>query len=423
VSDRIIDELRWRGLVYQVSDEDRIRQRLRAGRATVYAGFDAGSAASLQIGNLVPLLSLRRFQDAGHRPIVLLGGGTSLIGDPGGKTAERPLAPRRRVREQAARVRSQLERFLDFEGDNAAVLVDNIEWLGRLTAMAFLRDVGKHFPVSYMLAKETVRERLAAGISYTEFSYMLLQAYDYLQLSRRFGCLLQIGGSDQWGNITAGCELLRRVDGLAADALTVPLVTTASGAKFGKSEAGAIYLDPALTSPFRFYQFWLGADDRDVAAFLRYFTFLTLEDVTRLEQAAAVAAEKREAQRALARAVTDLVHGPDVRQRVEAASEVLFGGRSVRDADAGALEAALDEVPTVHLNDAVPSVARLLVDAGLAASLSEARRLVAGRGVYTNDDRVDDADAPPPLAAFLGGRVLVLRRGARHRALVVRDRA
>ena len=271
--DAIIDDLKWRGFLYQSTDEERIRARLRSGQTPVYCGFDP-TAPSLQVGNLVPLFGLARFQRAGHAPIALLGGGTGLIGDPR-DTSERALRSTDVVREWADRIRPQLERFLDFDPKlpNAAILLDNYEWLGPMTATELLRDVGKHFPIGYMLAKETVRSRLESGISYTEFSYMLLQAYDYLELSRRLDCRLQIGGSDQWGNITAGCELIRRVDGGEADAITFPLVTKADGEKFGKSESGAVYLDPELTHSFTFFQFWLNQDDADAGRFLRVFSF------------------------------------------------------------------------------------------------------------------------------------------------------
>src|SRR3954454_4312858 len=306
--DAIIDDLLWRGQVQQTTDEARIRARLLQAPARLYCGFDP-TAPSLQVGNLVPLFGLARFQRAGHAPIALLGGGTGLIGNPR-QTSERELRGTDTVREWAERIRPQLERFLDFAPSlpNAAVLVDNYEWLGPMTATEFLRDVGKHFPVGYMLGKETIRSRMEAGISYTEFSYMLLQAYDYLMLSRRFGCRLQIGGSDQWGNITAGCELIRRVDGGEADALTLPLVTKADGEKFGKSEAGAVYLDPAMTSPFAFYQFWLQQDDADAGRFLRVFSFRSHDEIMELDRALAERPHERAAQRALAAELTELVH-------------------------------------------------------------------------------------------------------------------
>jgi tyrosyl-tRNA synthetase len=425
-ADAIIDELRWRGQLFQTTDEERIRARLvREAPARVYCGFDP-TAPSLQVGNLVPLFGLARFQRAGHAPIALLGGGTGLIGDPR-DTTERTLKAADTVREWADRIRPQLERFLDFDPalSNAAVLVDNYEWLGPMRAIDFLRDVGKHFPIGYMLGKETVRSRLASGISYTEFSYMLLQSYDYLELSRRFGCRLQIGGSDQWGNITAGCELIRRVDGGEADALTLPLVTKADGEKFGKSEAGAIYLDPALTSVFDFYQFWLQQDDADARRFLRVFSFRSQEEIEELDRATAERPHERAAQRALAAELTALVHGEEALARAIRTSDALFGRGRIADADPAELEAALGDAPTVTLDGAVevPSYAELFQLAGLVASISEAVRLAGGGGLSVNDVKVEDPREAPANDAFLGGRLLVLSRGRRSRALVVRGPA
>jgi tyrosyl-tRNA synthetase len=421
--DAILDDLRWRGLLFQSTDEDRIRERLRGAPARVYCGFDP-TAPSLQIGNLVPLLGLARFQRAGHVPIALLGGGTGLIGDPR-STSERTLKPTDVVREWADRIRPQLERFLDFDPKlpNAAVLLDNFEWLGPMTAVELLRDVGKHFPIGYMLGKETVRSRLESGISYTEFSYMLLQAYDYLELSRRLDCRLQIGGSDQWGNITAGCELIRRVDGGEADALTFPLVTKAGGEKFGKSEVGAIYLDPAMTHPFTFFQFWLNQDDADAGRFLRVFSFRSREEIEALDAATGERPHERAAQRALARDLTVLVHGEDACARVTRTSEALFGRGRLAEADPAELEVALSDAPTVELDGAseLPTYAELFQRAGLVASISEAVRLATGGGLSVNDDKVADPRQSPASDDFLGGRLLVLARGRRNRALVRRS--
>jgi len=422
-ADAIIDDLLWRGQVFQTTDEDRIRARLvREAPSRLYCGFDP-TAPSLQVGNLVPLFGLARFQRAGHAPIALLGGGTGLIGDPR-DTSERTLKPADTVREWADRIRPQLERFLDFDPKlpNAAVLVDNYAWLGPMTATDFLREVGKHFPIGYMLGKETVRSRLESGISYTEFSYMLLQSYDYLELSRRYGCRLQIGGSDQWGNITAGCELIRRVDGGEADGLTLPLVTKADGEKFGKSEAGAVYLDPALTRVFDFYQFWLQQDDADAGRFLRVFSFRSREEIEELDRATAERPHERAAQRALAAELTAMVHGEDALARAVRTSEALFGRGRIADADPAELEAALGDAPTVTLDGAVepPSYAELFQRAGLVASISEAVRLAGGGGLSVNDAKVADPREAPANDDFLGGRLLVLSRGRRSRALVVR---
>jgi tyrosyl-tRNA synthetase len=422
-ADAIIDDLRWRGQVFQTTDEERIRARLvREAPARLYCGFDP-TAPSLQVGNLVPLFGLARFQRAGHAPIALLGGGTGLIGDPR-DTSERTLKGTDTVREWADRIRPQLERFLDFDPKlpNAAVLIDNYEWLGPMTATDFLREVGKHFPIGYMLGKETIRSRLEAGISYTEFSYMLLQSYDYLELSRRFGCRLQIGGSDQWGNITAGCELIRRVDGGDADALTLPLVTKADGEKFGKSEAGAVYLDPAMTPVFDFYQFWLQQDDADAGRFLRVFSFRSHEEIEELDRATAERPHERAAQRALAGELTAMVHGEEALARAVRTSEALFGRGRIADADPAELEAALGDAPTVTLDGAVqpPTYAELFQRAGLVASISEAVRLAGGGGLSVNDAKVADPREAPANDDFLGGRLLVLSRGRRSRALVVR---
>ncbi len=423
--DAILDDLKWRGLLFQSTDEARIRERLRGEPARVYCGFDP-TAPSLHVGNLVPLLGLARFQRAGHAPIALLGGGTGLIGDPR-STSERTLKTADVVRDWAERIRPQLERFVDFDAHlpNPAILVDNYDWLGPMTATELLRDVGKHFPIGYMLAKETVRSRLESGISYTEFSYMLLQAYDYLELSRRLGCRLQIGGSDQWGNITAGCELIRRVDGGEADAITFPLIAKADGEKFGKSEAGAIYLDPAMTSVYAFFQFWLNQDDADAGRFLRVFSFRPREELEALDVETAERPHERAAQRALARDLTVLVHGEDAWARATRTSEALFGRGRLAEADPAELEIALGDAPTVGLDGAadLPSYAELFQRAGLVVSISEAVRLAAGGGLSANDDKVEDVRQTPAPEDFLGGRLLVLSRGRRNRALVRRGGA
>jgi tyrosyl-tRNA synthetase len=419
----ILDELQWRGQLEQLTDADRIRAYLAAPTATVYCGFDP-TAPSLQIGNLVPLIGLHRFQRAGHAPIVVVGGGTGLIGDPR-QESERVLNPEEVVAEWRERLKVQAARFVDFDSAVApARIVDNFDWLGRMPAIDFLRDVGKHFPVNYMLAKETVRTRLEGeGISYTEFSYMLLQAYDYLHLARTYGCRLQIGGADQWGNITAGCELIRRVGEGQADALTLSLVTKADGTKFGKTAAGAIFIDPDLTSVYDFYQFWLGASDEDVIAYLKIYTDLGRDEIDELARAVAERPEAREAQRRLADLVTATVHGEAARASAARVSEALFGRGELRGLDPAALEAALEGAPTVRVAAAgsAPTYAELLVSSGLATSLSDADRLVAGGGVYVNDSRLEASRNSPDAGDFLGGRLLVLRRGRRHRAVVLRD--
>jgi tyrosyl-tRNA synthetase len=415
VAGDIFDELQWRGLVAQSTDEAALRADLAAG-ITLYCGFDP-TADSLHAGSLVPLLTLRRFQLAGHRPIALAGGATGLIGDPSGRSAERQLAAVEEIQVRVERLRAQMARFIDFD-DGAALLEDNISWTAPMSAIDFLRDVGKHFSVNVMLAKESVSARLeAGGISFTEFSYMLLQALDYLELSRRHGCRLQIGGSDQWGNITAGLDLLRRVDGVPAHALTLPLVTTASGEKFGKSTGGgSVWLDPELTSPYAFFQYWINVDDRDAGRYLRYFTFLAREEIEDLEKQTVERPRERAAQRRLAQELTTLVHGPDETTRVEAASRALFGRGELRDLDPATLAAALAETPLAPVRRPLPSVTDLLVATGLDASRSAARRTVAEGGAYVNNVRATDPDAAPDDGELLHGRWLVVRKGRRSLA-------
>ena len=417
----ILDELTWRGLIAQTTDADALRKALAAAPLTLYAGFDP-TAPSLHVGNLVPLLTLRRFQLAGHRPIAVAGGATGLIGDPSGRSAERTLADRDVIAGWLERIRGQLERFLDFSpGPSGALLADNLEWTAPLSAIDFLRDVGKHFPVNQMLQKESVSARLESGISFTEFSYLILQAFDYLELYRRLDCRLQIGGNDQWGNITAGLDLIRRVERGEAHALTVPLITSATGAKFGKSTGGgSLWLDPELTSPYAFYQYWINTDDRDAGPYLRFFTFLPEEEIESLAAATAERPAAREAQRRLAGELTTLVHGPAETGRVIAASRALFGQGDLAALDAATLGAALLEVPHVVLgrgdlvDGRLPPLVQLLVDTGLSPSRSAARRTITEGGAYVNNERVTDEDAAPGLGDLLHGRWLVLRRGKRN---------
>jgi tyrosyl-tRNA synthetase len=417
----VLAELEWRGLVAQSTDQAELRGALDAAPMTLYAGFDP-TADSLQAGNLMPLLSLRRFQLCGHRPIVLAGGATGLIGDPSGRAEERALLTREQAAARLELIRPQLERFVDFSaGACSAVLVDNLSWTAELSTLDFLRDVGKHFPVNAMLAKESVSARLEVGLSYTEFSYMLLQAYDFLELYRRYDCRLQIGGSDQWGNITAGLDLIRRVTGGSAHGLTVPLVTTASGEKFGKSTGGGrLWLDARLTSPYAFYQYWINVEDRDVGRYLRYFTFLSREEVEALDRATAERPADRAAQRRLATELTTLVHGEAELGRARAASEALFGRGSLDELDEATLAAALAEAPHVQVRGPLPPLVELLAETGLAASRGAARRTVAEGGAYLNNHKITDADAVPDEADLLHGRWLVLRRGKRHMAGVER---
>jgi tyrosyl-tRNA synthetase len=411
----LLEELRWRGMVYQHTDG--LPDALATGQLSAYAGFDP-TASSLHIGNLVPVMGLAHLQRAGHRPIALVGGGTGLIGDPSGKASERQLASVEEIEKNARSIGKQLERFLDFTGPTAARMRDNAEWLRPLKAVEFMRDVGKHFTVNYMLAKDSVQSRIEGGISFTEFSYMLLQAYDFLELSRREGVTLQIGGSDQWGNITAGLELIRRVDGKAAHALTLPLVTTASGSKFGKTEQGAVWLDAAQTSPYKFYQYWINVDDRDAGKYLRLFTLLSRQEIEGLEKQIAAAPEKREAQQALARAMTAQVHGDEAGRVAEEVSRVLFGKADPTSLTEPVLRALSEEVPFAESREA-PALLDALVTLKLAASKSAARRLVEQGGVTVNGQRATgdtDLASTKPLA---GGYHLI-RKGARDYGLLRR---
>jgi tyrosyl-tRNA synthetase len=409
----ILDELEWRGLIAHSTDIDALGADLSAGPVTLYCGFDP-TAASLHMGNLLQLVTLRRFQDAGHRPIGLVGGATGLIGDPK-ETGERVLNPAETVREWSEGVREQVGRFWSFDGPNAALVVNNYDWTRDLSTIDFLRDIGKHFPVNRMLDREAVRVRLESGISYTEFSYVLLQSMDYLQLFRRFGCRLQTGGSDQWGNITAGVDLVRRVTGERVHALATPLVTLADGTKFGKTEVGTVWLDPTMTSPYAFHQFWLNTDDTEVLSFLAYLTFRNREEIGELAAAVASRPQSREAQRVLADDVTTLVHGPSETARAAAAGRALFGSGDLGALEEPTLESALRAAPhtTLKSGEGLPSVVDLLVESGLATSKAAARRTVIEGGAYLNNVRIDDVDAVPTDADLLYGRWLVLRRGRR----------
>ncbi|MES9541198.1 MULTISPECIES: tyrosine--tRNA ligase [unclassified Actinomadura] len=413
----ILDDLAWRGLIAQSTDLDELRALLAAGPVTLYCGFDP-TAPSLHLGNLIQILTLRRFQKAGHRPIGLVGGATGLIGDPSGKSAERVLNSEETVAGWVERVRGQVSKFLDFdEGPTAATMVSNLDWTGPMSAVEFLRDIGKHFPVNRMLARETVKARLdTTGMSYTEFSYVLLQSMDFLELYRRHGCRLQTGGSDQWGNLTAGVDLIRRVEGGSAHALTTPLLTKADGSKFGKTAGGETYwLDPELTSPYAFYQFWINADDRDVEKFLKFFSFRPREEIEDLVKQGADRPAARAPQRALAEEMTTLVHGADETARVIAASRALFGQGSLEELDERTLQAALSEVPRTEVPAGeLPSVVDLLAASGLCKSKSEARRAIAQGGAYLNNAKVESEEAVPAATDLLHGRFLVLRRGKRN---------
>jgi len=437
----LFDELEWRGLVYGATEG--AREALAEEKVTAYIGFDP-TAASLHVGSLLPIMSLARLQRFGHTPIALVGGGTGLIGDPSGKTQERQLLTPEKVEENLLGIRSQLERFLDFEArENPARIVNNGEWLTTIPLTDFLRDIGKHFTVNSMLAKESVKRRLEQedGISFTEFSYMLLQAYDFLVLFDRFGCTFQMGGSDQWGNIVAGADLIRRLradrsdrgetapaEGQAekakrlAHGVVFPLVTTSAGVKFGKTEAGTIWLDPNLTPPFRFYQFWINTDDRDVIKYLKSFTWLTREEIAELEVEAQEAPERREAQKRLAREITRAVHGEEGLARAETATRILFG-EEIAGLEPAEIEEVFADVPSSQVaasslaGEGTP-LADLLAASGLVPSKAEARRAIRGGGMYVNNVRVGEETRKITAEDALGGRLLVLRKGRRDYHLV-----
>ncbi|MFI6788952.1 tyrosine--tRNA ligase [Nonomuraea sp. NPDC050383] len=408
----ILDELEWRDVLAQTTDIAALRESLSKGPITVYAGFDP-TAPSLHMGNLATLLILTRFQQAGHRPIGLVGGATGLIGDPSGRSTERVLNTTEVVAEWVSKIRVQVEKFLSFEpGPTAAALVSNLDWTAELSAIDFLRDVGKHFPINRMLARDSVASRLGGdGLSYTEFSYQILQSNDYLELYRRHGCTLQVGGSDQWGNITAGVDLIRRVEGAHVHALTGKLITKADGTKFGKTAGGAVWLDPALTSPYAFYQYWLNADDRDVVRLLKVFTFRTREEIDELEKSVADRPFAREAQRTLAEDLTTMVHGADELAAVVAASKALFGQGSLEELPAATLEAALAEVPKAVVPALGAPLVDLMAESGLVESKSAARRAVKEGGAYLNNVKITDESYVPAAEDLLHGRFLVLRRG------------
>ena len=418
----VYQEFEWRGMVYEGTEG--VRDVLAREKVTCYIGFDP-TAASLHVGSLLVVLALARLQRFGHTPIAIAGGGTGMIGDPSGKTVERQLLSLDQIDENLKGIRAQLERFLDFNAPaNPARIVNNADWLAKLNLMEFLRDIGKHFTVNYLLAKESVKRRLESedGISYTEFSYSLMQAYDFLTLFDRYGCTVQMGGSDQWGNIVAGADLIRKLRAGKAHGLVVPLVTTASGVKFGKTEAGAVWLDPALTSDFRFYQFWLNTDDRDAVKYLKFFTFLDEGRVGELSAELASAPEKRVAQRELAREVTLLVRGAEAVARAEHASAILFGG-SLANARADEVLDVFADVPSTEIDAgrlAQPglAIAELLALTGLAASKGEAARAIKGGGIYLNDGRVTDERGRLTLDQAIDGRLFVLRKGQRNRHVV-----
>ena len=412
----LLAELEWRGFVYHATQH--IKDHLQ-GRRTVYCGFDP-TAPSLQLGNLMPLMLLRHFQLRGHKPIVLMGGGTGLIGDPSGQQTERPLLSKEQIRDNVHRHRDQVARLLDFDArETRALVLNNADWLVEQRVVDFLRDVGKHFTVNVMLQKESVKARLDAGISYTEFSYMLLQAYDFLHLFRKEQCTIQVGGSDQWGNITAGIDLIRRVEDGEAHGLVAPLFTTAAGAKFGKTAGGAVWLDPSRTSVYKFYQFWLNTDDRDAERSLKLFTFLPRAEIDAVLATLKANPAAREAQRALARDVSERVHGSDATAKVIRASEVLFGGFNPHAADDATFDVLAQELPTatVAARDGL-SLVDAVVRAGLAKSKSETRRSIEQGGIYVNQAREKDVARSIGNADWLAGRNLLLRKGKKDYGLL-----
>ncbi|HEX4788819.1 MAG TPA: tyrosine--tRNA ligase [Actinospica sp.] len=413
----IVDELTWRGLIALSTDEEALRKAFADGPVTFYCGFDP-TAPSLHMGNLVQLITMRRIQDAGNFPLGLVGGSTGLIGDPK-PTAERTLNSRETVAEWVEKLRGQVGRILDFEGEHAARIVNNLDWTAPISAIDFLREIGKHFRVGKMLSKDAVAARLnsEAGISYTEFSYQILQALDFLELYRQYGCVLQTGGSDQWGNLTAGVDLIHKSEGATAHVIGTPLVTKADGTKFGKTETGTVWLDPEMMSPYAFYQFWLNAEDAKVVEYLKIFTFRSREEIDELETATREKPFLRQAQRALAEDVTTLVHGAEHLRRAQAASRALFGQGELGELDEATLRAALAELPTAKVTELRP-VYELLAETGIVASRGAARRAIQEGGAYLNNVKVEDVEAPPAEADLLHGRWLLLRRGKKTLAAV-----
>jgi len=416
----LLEDLRWRGLVAQSTDEKALVEALKK-PITLYIGFDP-TAPSLHVGNLVVLLVLRRFQLAGHNPIALVGGATGLVGDPSGRNDERTLNSSEVVEGWVKGIRKQVSAFLDFDTPkNPALVVNNLDWTSPLSAIEFLRDIGKHFSVNQMLAKDSVASRLeAGGISYTEFSYQVLQSYDFLELFRRNECTLQLGGSDQWGNIVAGLDLIRRVESGSAHALTVPLLAKSDGSKFGKTAGGSVWLDPAMTSPYAFFQFWLNTEDKDIINFLKVFSFKSHEEISALEKSHSENPGLRGAHRELARELTTLVHGADTTARVENAAKALFGQGDLTELDEATLASALAELPrtTVSKTQEIPSWVDLLAATGVVDSKSAARRVVKDGGAYLNNEKVVSEDYAPTKSEFLCGKYAVLRKGKRDLAAV-----
>ena len=416
----LIDDLEWRGLIAQSTDREALLKDLEAGPISFYIGFDP-TAPSLHVGNLVVLLVMRRFQLAGHKPLPLVGGATGLVGDPSGRNEERSLNSDEVVAEWVSRIRHQLERFVSFEGSNAATLVNNLDWTKNVTAIEFLRDIGKHFSVNQMLSKDSVSSRLeGGGISYTEFSYQVLQSFDYLELYRRHHCILQLGGSDQWGNITAGLDLIRRAESGSAHALTIPLLQKADGTKFGKTAGGSVWLDPEMTSPYAFYQYWIGTDDADVERFLKTFSFKSREELESLFIELKENPGARVAHRALARELTTFVHGESECEQAEAAAKALFGQGEISELSEKTLASALSQLPrtTIQQGEPFPTWVDLLAATGVVDSKSAARRIVKEGGAYLNNAKVSGEEFSPSESDLIHGRFLLLRKGKRDLAAV-----
>ena len=415
MSKALLDDLTWRGSIAQSTDRAELEKYLSSPGASLYLGFDP-TAPSLHIGNLVALTLLRRFQLAGYKPIALVGGATGLVGDPSGRSAERSLNEADLVADWVDRIRKQLEGFLDFTGKNAAIMANNLDWTAPVSAIEFLRDIGKHFSVNQMLAKDSVASRLeSGGISYTEFSYQVMQAFDYLELFRRHNCALQIGGSDQWGNIVAGVDLIRRVEAKSAHALTIPLLAKADGTKFGKTAEGATWLDPTMTSAYALFQFFLNSDDRDVEQLLKTFSFKSRSELEALFESLKTNPGAREAHRELAREVTTLLHGADQAQKVEVAAKALFGQGEIRDLDIETLKSALAELPKTRIKkgEEIPSWVDLVTSSGVVESKSAARRVIKEGGAYLNNEKISGEDFTPKSSDLLHGQFLLLRKGKR----------
>ncbi len=417
---QLLADLDWRGLIAQTTDRQELEKDMEAGPITFYVGFDP-TAPSLHIGNLAVICTMRRLQIAGHKPIPLVGGATGLVGDPSGRNEERSLNDEEVIKDWVGRIRKQLEKFLSFEGKNAALMANNLEWTAPLSALSLLRDIGKHFSVNQMLSKDSVSSRLdGGGISYTEFSYQVLQAMDFLELYKRNKCTLQMGGSDQWGNIVAGLDLIRKVEGGTGHALTIPLITKSDGSKFGKSVGGSVWLDSAMTSPYAFFQFWIGVEDADVEKLLKVFSFKSHAEIDELLTSLAQNPGAREAHRALARELTTLVHGEREATQAEAAAKALFGQGELSELDEGTLESALSQLPRTNISkrEVIPTWVDLLVTTGVVDSKSAARRIIKEGGAYLNNEKISGEDFAPTLESALYGRFFILRKGKRDLAAV-----